>query len=139
MIQKLHKYASLINIAIVGTNLRDKAADKDSLIAFVVPSAFVAVADSFSESLHKHAGELGFSDGLASILNLANSQSKIEESAKTWIENIHTNNWEVSFARFLILSRCTEESTSVAFSHTCNIAESPENHKVCLNIFLYVH
>ena len=44
----------------MGTKLRDKAADKDSLIAFVVPSAFVAVADSFSESLHKHAGELVF-------------------------------------------------------------------------------
>ena len=50
----------MINIAIVGTKLRDKAADRDSLVASVVPSAFVAVADSFSESLHRQANELVF-------------------------------------------------------------------------------
>ena len=41
-----------------------------------------------------------------------------------------TFKWDVSLERFLTLSRCTEESTSIAFAHTCNITNSQEIHKV---------
>ena len=45
-------------MAILSTKLSDKAKDGDSLLASVVPSAFVAVASSYSQQLHKHAREL---------------------------------------------------------------------------------
>ena len=51
-------YASLVNMAILSTKLKDKAKDGDSLVASVVPSAFVAVAGSYSQQMHTHAHEL---------------------------------------------------------------------------------
>ena len=51
-------YASLVNMAILGTKLRDKAKDGDSLLASVVPAAFIAVAGSYSQQLHTNAHEL---------------------------------------------------------------------------------
>lgn len=127
---KAARYAALLNMAIVTTKLKDKAIDGDNLISKIAPSALVATANSFSGSLHQHAHDLGFSEGLTSIIKLAETQISVEQNAKAWSNPNFPEIDKLSYERFLELSKCTEESIGIAFSHTCTLASSPQNHKI---------
>lgn len=54
------RYASLITIAMANTKLKDKAQDKDTWVASLMPSAMVSFADSYAAPLHDHAKKLVF-------------------------------------------------------------------------------